>query len=50
MALERAVLGALSRDIGEHPEVPQPVDAALVERVRRLVAGLNLPTAQAGGL
>lgn len=32
-----AFLGFLARDIAEHPERLQPVDAALVERVQALV-------------
>ncbi len=46
MALERAVLDALSRDIDEHPEVLQPVGIALVERMRCLVAGVDVDREQ----
>lgn len=35
---ERTVLDALAQDIDEHPEILRPVDAALVERMQRLVA------------
>lgn len=46
MTLERTVLHALAQDIDEHPEVLQPVDAAFVERLQTLVAGVEVDLEQ----
>lgn len=46
MTLERTLLRALAQDIDEHPEVLQPVDAAFIERMRRLVAGVVVDLGQ----
>ncbi len=46
MTLERTVLHTLAQDIDEHPEVLQPVDAAFVERLQTLVAGVEVDLEQ----
>jgi hypothetical protein len=43
---ERAVLDAISHDIHAHPEALQPVGAAIIERMRRLVAGVDVDLEQ----
>ncbi|KAB2841711.1 MAG: transcriptional regulator [Burkholderiales bacterium] len=40
VTIERAGLNALAQGIAEHPEVLRPVSAAIVERMRPLVAGV----------
>lgn len=42
MDLERMILDTLAQDIDEHPGGLQLVDAALVERLQRLVAGVEI--------
>ena len=44
--IERRVLDAISQDIDVSPAVLQPVDAALVERVRALVADIEVDCGQ----
>ncbi|MDZ7890037.1 MAG: type II toxin-antitoxin system PrlF family antitoxin [Pseudomonas sp.] len=42
MDFERMILDTLAQDIDEHPRCLQLVDAALVERLQRLVAGVEI--------
>lgn len=44
--IERRVLDAIAQDIDASPAVLQPVDAALVERVRVLVADIEVDCGQ----
>ena len=39
---ERIVPNDLMQEIDEHPELLRPVDAALVERMRRLVTSVEV--------
>jgi len=41
-AREELVLEVLARDIDERPDVPRPVDAQFVGRLRALVAGVEV--------
>lgn len=38
----QAMLDELARDIEDHPENLQPIDAGLVNRIRSLVAGIEV--------
>ena len=39
---DRTVSDALTQEIDKHPELLRALDAALVERMRRLVAGVEV--------